>query len=35
MKKSRNDPNLEHWRNEEQYDLDRMWDYIEQRENDE
>lgn len=24
---------LESWQNEEQYDLDRMWDYLEEREN--
>ncbi len=36
IEKKRNDnPELEHWRNDEQYDLDRMWDYLEEREHEE
>lgn len=25
------DPSLEHWQNDEQYDMDRMWNYLEER----
>jgi len=34
LRKSRiSNRNLEMWQNEEQYDLDRVWDYLEEREN--
>ena len=32
-KKRLENPQLEHWQQEEQYDLDRMWNYLDQREN--
>jgi len=32
-KKRIGDPTLEGWVNEEQYDLDRMWSYLSEREN--
>lgn len=30
-KKRISDANLEHWQNDEQYDMDRMWNYLEER----